>query len=1176
MAARLAQLRIAGFKSFADPVTLDILPGLTGVIGPNGCGKSNIVEALRWVMGESSAKSLRGSEMDDVIFAGTTSRGSRNIAEVTLLIADATGVAPAPFQNESEIAISRQLERRSGSTYRVNGRELRARDVATLFADLGSGARSAGIISQSRVAALVEAKPEDRRTILEEAAGVAGLHARRHEAELKLRAAEQNLARAEEARVDHENRLSEIRRQARQAARYRNLSTAIKAAELESIAIEHALAMRQRATMRATAVQAHEHLKTTLEAQEVARTELERRDKILAELRDTEAKFRSALERARVQVDQAVASVRAAEAARTLAQQQVEQLTRDLAHAQRVENDAAGAIARLRDETLVLDETLREGPALIVGEQKSLEEIAPRIREAEYKVRTAAEAMARHKATEDVAERSLVAARHAEQEARRRAQESESTVESARAALVPEARLESARDSFLTAEKASADAASALAALRQQVVDAESRRMSAQIVHEEARQAAANAEAAARRLLAEHDALMGLLAQQFGRDSAPILDQVEITPGLEKALGAALNEELSAGIDPAASRYWRQLPTPDDLKSGELGPLQSAPSPALTQCIKAPPALRRALAHIRLLADDEDGAQLQARLRPGEALVRRDGALWRWDGYTIRPGAPNEAAARLEQRNRLEILRREHDQAAAMAENAATARRLAQEAETAARLEEQRVHSARQDAEKRVDQCRAEADSARNAVGKLEAEAERAASRFELLIEVSERHKIELRSAESLRHQAEAKRAAIEPAEAMETALAAARHDFAEAQRTESTARMHLVQLRDKVERATQRRTQAERELVEWGDRQHDATGRIADLRARLAEAEKRCDEMTRGSNLAAILLEAESLVSGAEISHREAATNMAEGERAAKEALDIATSASAALAVAEEKLRAAEAAAVQADHLWFVVEERVHSRLGAEPALPEVAEISDAGMERARKRFERLAREREDMGPVNLRAEIEATEIEDKLRTLACEQEEITSAIAKLRGSIGHLNMEGRQRIRAQFVEIDRHFQALFRRMFGGGRAHLALVGSDDPLEAGLEIFAEPPGKKLAALSLLSGGEQALTALSLIFAAFRCNPAPVAILDEVDAPLDDANVERFCALLNDVERETGTRFIVITHHHLTMARMDRIFGVTMQERGVSRILSVDLKTAVRLTGSPTAALAAE
>lgn len=377
MAARLAQLRIAGFKSFADPVTLDILPGLTGVIGPNGCGKSNIVEALRWVMGESSAKSLRGSEMDDVIFAGTTSRGSRNIAEVTLLIADATGVAPTPFQNESEIAISRQLERRSGSTYRVNGRELRARDVATLFADLGSGARSAGIISQSRVAALVEAKPEERRTILEEAAGVAGLQARRHEAELKLRAAEQNLARAEETCVDHENRLSEIRRQARQAARYRNLSTAIKAAELESIAIEHALAARQRATMRATAVQAHEHLKTTLEAQEVARTELERRDRILAELRETEAKFRSALERARLQVDQAVASVRAAEAARTHAQQQVEQLTRDLAHAQRIENDAAGAISRLRDETLVLDETLREGPALIVAVEKSLEEIAP-------------------------------------------------------------------------------------------------------------------------------------------------------------------------------------------------------------------------------------------------------------------------------------------------------------------------------------------------------------------------------------------------------------------------------------------------------------------------------------------------------------------------------------------------------------------------------------------------------------------------------------------------------------------------------------------------------------------------------------------------------------------------------------------------------------------------------
>jgi chromosome segregation protein len=208
-------------------------------------------------------------------------------------------------------------------------------------------------------------------------------------------------------------------------------------------------------------------------------------------------------------------------------------------------------------------------------------------------------------------------------------------------------------------------------------------------------------------------------------------------------------------------------------------------------------------------------------------------------------------------------------------------------------------------------------------------------------------------------------------------------------------------------------------------------------------------------------------------------------------------------------------------------------------------------------------------MGPVNQRAELEAEEVEKQIAVIASESQELTTAIAKLRGSIGHLNREGRERLAATFQQVDQHFQALFGRMFGGGRAQLALVGSDDPLAAGLEIYAQPPGKKLATLSLLSGGEQALTALSLIFAVFKCNPAPVCVLDEVDAPLDDANVGRFCTLLEDMVRDTGTRFLVVTHHHLTMSRMDRLYGVTMQERGISRVLSVDLQKAAEMVDAP-------
>ena len=282
------------------------------------------------------------------------------------------------------------------------------------------------------------------------------------------------------------------------------------------------------------------------------------------------------------------------------------------------------------------------------------------------------------------------------------------------------------------------------------------------------------------------------------------------------------------------------------------------------------------------------------------------------------------------------------------------------------------------------------------------------------------------------------------------------------------------------------------------------------------------------------------------------------------------------AVSTAREARAREEGNITAANHAWGTVAERILERLGVNPALPDPpAELNAESEEKAKKRWERLTREREDMGPVNLRAEIEVGEAEEAIATIDRERDEITSAIAKLRGSIGHLNREGRERLAAVFAEVDKHFQTLFSRMFGGGKAHLALVGSEDPLEAGLEIYAQPPGKKLSTLSLLSGGEQALTALSLIFAVFKCNPAPISVLDEVDAPLDDANVERFCTLLEDMVRETGTRFLVVTHHHLTMARMDRLYGVTMQERGISRLLSVDFSRAVEMV-DPGHAMAAE
>jgi chromosome segregation protein len=515
---------------------------------------------------------------------------------------------------------------------------------------------------------------------------------------------------------------------------------------------------------------------------------------------------------------------------------------------------------------------------------------------------------------------------------------------------------------------------------------------------------------------------------------------------------------------------------------------------------------------------------------------------------------------RLQQRNRLAALR---TRLAAAEQEAAAARQARTEAEAAAQAAtqaEQQARGARRDGEQRLER-------ARTAHASLRTQAATATARLAGVDEQLARVTPEREEAHAARSAAQAAHAALPDIGALRSAVETARAALSAARTRESNARTH----RDTLTREHAARSNRRRSIVierqSWVERAADATGRVTDLAARRAEAdaEQTALEAAPGQ-VAARRAEALAALQEAEATHRRAADALNTASHQSGDAERAARAAEAALAACREAAVRAEGMAQQADHAWGTVAERILEKLGVSPSLPEPpAELTVEVEEKARKRVDRLVKERDEMGPVNLRAEVEAEEVEKHIATIDTERSEITSAIAKLRGSIGHLNREGRERLNAVFQEVDRNFQQLFTRMFGGGRAHLALVGSDDPLEAGLEIFAQPPGKKLATLSLLSGGEQALTALSLIFAVFRCNPAPVCVLDEVDAPLDDANVERFCTLLEDMVRDTGTRFLVVTHHPMTMARMDRLYGVTMQERGVSRLLSVDLARAAAM-----------
>ncbi len=1154
MPARFARLRIAGFKSFADATTVEILPGLTGVVGPNGCGKSNVIEALRWAMGEANARNMRGTEMEDVIFAGTAGRASRNLAEVTLTLEETAGLAPPPFHEAADLEISRKIERGSGSSYRVNGKEARARDVQTLFADLASGARASAMVSQGRVGALVNARPDERRALLEEAAGITGLHARRHEAELKLKAAEQNLSRADDLKGQIESRLAELKKQARQATRYRNLSGNIRAAEAELLAIQRALAVLARDAAQAEFALAETRVTEATIAAGQAATLAAETEAALPELRTTEADARTALERARIGAEQSAEAETRARAALNEAKTRLDALARDHGHAARLVADAEAAQHRLQEERTRLHAELVNAPAEIeaagVAEDAALEAM----REAEASANRATEDAARIAAESEAARRALA---EAEQRARRislRLAEAETEYNKIAAGLIPAERVAAAESERVAAE-------SALLAAREAVTTAEAARATAEQALATARTESAAAESAMTKIATEYDALASLLAQKFGRESTPILDSLTVPPGLEAALGAALREELSASADESAARHWRRLPTLE---------LSVVPLKSFANLVTGPAALTRALSHILLLPEGADGNSHQGNLTPGQILVSKEGAVWRWDGYTVRAGAASEAAVRLAQRNRLAALERDRTATRTAAESSRAQRQAAEGAEREARTVESNSRDTRRAAEQRFDKSRSEAI-------RLTAEAERAGARSATALATRDQLAAEFAEADAAFTQVKANAAQLPDVNAARAAVERARSILSQARQAESAARQKLESLKSAESARTRRLESLNREMEDWHERGRDAADRLNDLSARHDEAKTAIATLESApTDAAAARREALDALASAESMHRRAAEALHVAQKQADQATREARATESALSGAREARAREEGNITAANHAWGTVAERILERLGANPALPDPpAELNAESEDKARKRWERLTREREEMGPVNLRAEIEASEAEEAIATIDRERDEITSAIAKLRGSIGHLNREGRERLSTVFNEVDRHFQTLFSRMFGGGKAHLALVGSDDPLEAGLEIYAQPPGKKLSTLSLLSGGEQALTALSLIFAVFKCNPAPISVLDEVDAPLDDANVERFCTLLEDMVRETGTRFLVVTHHHLTMARMDRLYGVTMQERGISRLLSVDLARAVDLV-EPGHAMAAE
>ena len=866
------KLRVKGFKSFVEPTEINIKNGLTGIVGPNGCGKSNLVEAFRFVMGELSAKQMRGSELDDVIFNGTTERPAWDIAEVTIELDNIERKAPTIFNTSDEIEVTRRIWRGEGSEYRVNGKEVRLKDVQLLFADASTGARSTSMVSQGRIGAIISAKPEQRRLLLEEAAGITGLHSRRHDAELRLNSTELNLERVKDLLKAQEEQLIILKKQSKQAERYKNIQNDITKA---------------RATLYYQRWQTEE--------------------KKLQELQDSLLKKEG------------------------LVSNQTEITASKNIEYEKIQSE----LPDLRTQENNLSSELQKNSINLQNQEKEIERANDSIEEIQIRITQINDDIKRENFLSEDAKENLIRVRK------------------------EKSNLEKQQGELFNEEEAS-------------------------------------------------------VTIQSSKNENPVIDYIDFEDGYETALASVFEDEIMASIKEDKTSYWKILENKNYKSDFPENIIK------LSTLIKAPENLKKRLDYIGLIEDKSNIDEIQNNLSDGQILVSLSGEIWRWDGYTSKGRQNASAKAVLEQLKN---------------------RRLKQLS-----AEEKSWLDIEKTAQERINELVSRQDNLTNDLEKLRTMPSKISEEKERLLEV-----------------------------------------------------------------------------IESDKKNYEA------IALQLQNTEGKANEVNK------------------ELKLEEVKLNEIREEKIRVEGI---------IETEKETIR----------QLYNQVKERL--KVSFED-LYELAKINPnkelADAEYLEKKLERLIAEQDRLGGVNLLAEKEAEELNEKVEKINNDKKDLVDAVNKLREAIDKLNKEGRQRLLAAYSVVNENFQNLFVKLFGGGKAYLKFTDETDPLHAGLEVYASPPGKKLQNLNLLSGGEQALTALSLLFAVFLSNPAPICVLDEVDAPLDDTNVDRFCTLVEEISKNSKTKFLVITHHRMTMARVNRLFGVTMPEKGVSQLVSVDLEKAVAL-----------
>ena len=1138
---KFKSVRISGFKSFLEPTEILINDGLTGVVGPNGCGKSNIVEAVKWVMGENSARQMRGDEMDDIIFAGTSERPARNFAEVSIKLDNSERKAPANFNHLEEIEISRKIEREKGSIYRVNSKQVRARDIQLIFADNGTGARSSGIVSQGRIAQIIDATSEDRRIILEEAANIKGLHNRRHEAELKLNGANENLNRLMDIEQTYQDQLIELEKQGRKAARYRSVGDRLRKAE---------------ATLFLTLLNTAEnefndfkkHLDIAKENVNKGQINVSKHTEAKQEILDELPEFKK-LETKKITVLQSlnITKIRLEEeksSAKTTLNNtlnQISQIETDIQREVEIKQDAKKTLLSLFTEEEKLKSESTNFLTKKTDALKLVKDLKAKTEEANTKLSTITSEIYSIKSDKSDLEKRISVLTDKIKNSEFQISEFNSKED--------EQLLKKNNQQLSKLKQILRNKNQNLVSNKQELIKLEEKEVKLS-------DQKSNTDQNFNVINAELNSLSSILGDDTLNKNS-LEKSINNIGNLEKAIGSVLGETLLAPIHSDQNQFLKNTYWRNDLKTKFSSELPKGAIPIISE-IKKNSILDIALIGVGIVKDEETAYDLQKNLSFGQALTTSKGGLWRWDGFVQPQGVQNSYSERLQQIAKLRLL---------------------QNKLPAVTKEQKIIESKIDENQLGISKCKRDIVELESQISEIiknsntleltnsKLEAKLLSSKVLLkehldITKISQKELIGLKNqlnnsinlpsllADELKIRNIADQCRNELADAMASEQQIKTHESFQAR--------NLMQINNQSENWKKRENEASMRLMSLQDRlkklkddQKRLTSLPDDFEKREEDLNKQIDKAVQDKNIASDkLVHTETNLHNIEKLEREAEQKVSSFR---EEMIKIEAS----LNLARTKIQNIEARVfeklrINTDKLLEIVGFNEKNNL-------------NVSIELLERTVQRLINERESLGAVNLRAEEEMKEMKEKIETMSSERIDLELAIEKLRTGIFELNKEGRQRLKDSFNDVNKNFKDLFQKLFGGGDAELKLVGSEDPLKAGLEVLASPPGKKMQLLSLLSGGEQALTAISLIFSVFLCNPAPICILDEVDAPLDDTNVGRFCDLLNKIVAETNTYFMVVTHHRLTMAKMDRLFGVTMEQKGISRLVSVNLEEANRI-----------